>query len=179
MPFPAGSSLIRLSQDYQFKPFNCGDIDLNDFLLNDSKSYARKLLAVTYILENEAELIAFFSLLNDKITVQDVDSGNQWKKLFKLATGKSFNSHPAMKIGRLGVSNTFKGQGIGTIILDYIKELFITNNRTGCRYITVDAYGASLEFYKKNGFIFLTSKDKGQDTRLMYFDLMTLVEDFA
>jgi GNAT superfamily N-acetyltransferase len=81
-----------------------------------------------------------------------------------------------MKIGRLGVSNNFKGQGIGTIILDYIKELFITNNRTGCRFITVDAYGASLTFYERNGFGYLTSKDKGMDTRLMYFDLMKLVE---
>lgn len=176
MPFPPGSSLIRLTQDYEFKYFDCGDTDLNDFLRNDSKSYARKLLAVTYILENDTEIIAFFSLLNDKITVQDVDSGNKWKKLFKAVTGKSFSSHPAMKIGRLGVSNNFKGQGIGTIILDYIKELFITNNRTGCRFITVDAYGASLTFYERNGFGYLTSKDKGMDTRLMYFDLMKLVE---
>lgn len=176
MAFPAGSSLIRLTPDYQFKPFNCGDADLNDFLLNDSKSYAVKLLAVTYILETEAEIIAFFSLLNDKITVQDTDSGSQWKKLFIRKTGKSFRSHPAMKIGRLGVSNNYKGQGIGTIILDYIKELFITNNRTGCRFITVDAYGASLGFYEKNGFNYLTKTDEGKDTRLMYFDLMTLLD---
>jgi len=77
-------------------------------------------------------------------------------------------------LGRLGVSNAVKGTGIGTMILDYIKELFITNNRTGCRYITVDAYGASLSFYEKNGFTYLTTKDKGSDTRLMYFDLKTL-----
>lgn len=37
-------------------------------------------------------------------------------------------------------------------------------------------YGASLTFYGRNGFGYLTSKDKGIDTRLMYFDLMKLVE---
>ena len=174
MPFPAGSSLIRLTAAHQIKPFDCGDADLNEFLLNDATSYLQKLLAVTYILENENETIAFFSLINDKITIGDVDSGNQWKKWFKKTTGKDFSSHPAMKLGRLGVSNSFKGTGIGTIILDYIKELFVTNNRTGCRYITVDAYGASLSFYEKNGFRYLTTKDKDSDTRLMYFDLMTL-----
>ena len=173
MPFPEGSSLIRLTADYQVKPFNCGDADLNDFLLNDSKSYLSKLLAVTYILENETETIAFFSLFNDKITIDDVDSKSKWK-WFKKATGKSFSSHPAMKIGRLGVSNNFKGRGIGTITLDYIKEMFITNNRTGCRYITVDAYAASLSFYEKNGFEYLTNRDIGSDTRLMYFDLIVL-----
>ncbi len=174
MPFPAGSALIRLTRTHPIKHFDCGDVDLNDFLLNDSKSYLDKLLAVTYILETENETIAFFSLLNDKIMVEDVDSGNQWKKWFKKTTGKDFRSHPAVKLGRLGVSNTVKGRGIGTLILDYIKELFITNNRTGCRYITVDAYGASLTFYEKNGFTYLTTKDKGSDTRLMYFDLKTL-----
>ena len=174
MPFPAGSSLIRLTVVHQIKPFDCGDPDLNEFLVNDSKSYLEKLLAVTYILENDTSTIAFFSLLNDKIMVEDTDSGNQWKKLFRRPTGKDFRSHPAVKLGRLGVSNAFKGTGMGTIILDYIKELFITNNRTGCRHITVDAYGASLKFYEKNGFRYLTTKDKDSDTRLMYFDLKAL-----
>jgi GNAT superfamily N-acetyltransferase len=176
MALPPSLSLIRLTPDYQFKVFDCGDADLNDFLINDSKSYLNKLLAVTYIIENETEIVAFFSLLNDKITIADVDSSNQWKKLFKKTTGKSFSSHPAMKLGRLGVSSSYKGTGIGTIILDYIKELFVTNNRTGCRYITVDAYGASLSFYEKNGFKYLTSKDKDSDTRLMYFDLIVLTD---
>jgi GNAT superfamily N-acetyltransferase len=174
MSFPPGSSLIRLTADYHIKPFDCGDADLNGFLTEDSKSYLQKLLAVTYILENEMNTVAFLSLLNDKITVADVDSGNQWKKLFRRTTGKDFSSHPAVKLGRLGVSNTFKGAGIGTIIVDYIKELFITNNRTGCRYITVDAYGASLAFYERNGFKYLTRKDERADTRLMYFDLISL-----
>lgn len=174
MPLPPGSSLIRLTSDSFLKHFDCGDSDLNSFLLEDSKSYLSKLLAVTYILENDAETIAFFSLLNDKITIADTDSGRQFTKRFKVTTGKSFSSFPAMKIGRFGVSNTYKGTGVGSALLDYIKGLFITNNRTGCRYITVDAYRASLAFYEKNGFEFLTTKDKDSDTRLMYFDLITL-----
>ena len=159
MSFPVGSSLIRLTPDYIFKPFDCGDLDLNEFLLKDSKIYLQKLLAVTYILETDSEIICFFCLLNDRITKEDVPSGNQWKKLFRKPTGKDFSSYPAMKIGRLGVSNSFKSNGIGTIVLDYIKELFVTNNRTGCRYITVDAYRASLSFYEKNRFQYLTTKD--------------------
>lgn len=102
MPFPAGSALIRLTAAHPIKPFDCGDIDLNDFLLNDSKSYLGKLLAVTYILENETETIAFFSLLNDKVTVEDADSGSQWKKWFKRTTGKDFRSYPAVQAWKIG-----------------------------------------------------------------------------
>jgi GNAT superfamily N-acetyltransferase len=170
------TKLIRLSVDYQIKPFDCGDSDLNEFLQNDSKKYLQELLAVTYLIENDKDTIAFFSLFNDKISIIDTDSKNQWRKLFRdnMPQGKRFSSYPAMKIGRLGVSNDFKGQGWGTIILDYLKELFISNNRTGCRYITVDAYRESLRFYERNEFSYLTSKDIDSDTRLMYFDLIQL-----
>lgn len=168
--------LLRLSLDFQLKTFDCGDSDLNDFLLSDAKRYNKALLAVTYIIENDSETVAFFSLLNDKITIADTDSKSQWRKLIRdrMPFGKRFSSYPAMKIGRLGISINHQGNGWGVIILDYLKELFISNNRTGCRYITVDAYRQSLKFYEKNGFLYLTDSDKYSDTRLMYFDLIQL-----
>jgi hypothetical protein len=55
-----------------------------------------------------------------------------------------------------------------------LKDLFVTNNRTGCRFITVDAYKDSLKFYEKNGFKYLTTTDINADTRLMFFDLKQL-----
>ena len=36
----------RVNSQHVFKPFDCGDQDLNDFLLNDSKLYLKNLLAV-------------------------------------------------------------------------------------------------------------------------------------
>ena len=97
-----------------------------------------------------------------------------------LYTGAEFvrykQSYPAVKIGRLGVSADYKGQGYGNAILDYIKIFFLSNNKTGCKYITVDAYRQSLPFYEKNSFEYLTEKDKDKDTRLMYFDLKLLVK---
>jgi len=77
-----------------------------------------------------------------------------------------------MKIGRLSVDKSQKGKGIGTELLDYLKIWFVTDNKTGCRYITVDAYRNSLNFYLKNGFQYLTDSDESQDTRLMYIDLL-------
>lgn len=170
------TKLIRLSVDYPIKPFDCGDSDLNEFLTNDSIKYLQGLLAVTYLIESDNDTVAFFSLFNDKISILDTDSKTQWRKLFRdnMPQGKRFSSYPAMKIGRLGVSINYKGQGWGTTILDYLKELFISNNRTGCRFITVDAYRESLGFYERNGFRFLTTKDSDLDTRLMYFDLIQL-----
>jgi hypothetical protein len=47
--------------------------------------------------------------------------------------------------------------------------------QAGCCFITVDAYQNALEFYKKNGFDFLTEKDALEQTRAMYLDLKAFV----
>ena len=159
-------------------PFDCKDTDLNEFLLNDSKNYLGKLLSVTYIIEYNGEILAFFSVSNDKISAVEVKSdGTLFNKLFrnKMPHGKRFRSFPAVKIGRFGVHHSYQGKGFGGKLLDYIKGMFITNNRTGCQYITVDAYKQSLLFYEKNGFKYFTEDDKDEDTRQMYFSLLDLV----
>ncbi len=61
--------IVRLTQDHIFKPFDCGEADLNDFLLQDAKQYLKGLLAVTYIVEDENSTVAFFSLSNDRISL--------------------------------------------------------------------------------------------------------------
>lgn len=170
-------NLIRLSPQYEFKKFDCGDIDLNEFLHQDSIDHLKQLLAVTYILENKEEIIGFYSLMNDKISHQEF-SNTRWRKqiekLFDYETRKrNYKSHPAVKIGRLGVSKSFQSKGVGKYLLDFIKHTFVDNNRTGCRFITLDAYNKpnSLKFYQRNGFVFFTEDDKNKNTRQMFFDL--------
>lgn len=174
-----GFTLERLHSESEFTHFDCGDGDLNDFILNDAKNFHHHLIAVTYLLKFDNKIVAFFSLLNDRISIEDFESNRKWWSQIKtiMPDGKRFRSYPAVKLGRLGVDDSFKGKKIGKSILDYLKYLFITNNRTGCRYITVDAYNQSIGFYQKNGFLFLKNKDEGGHTRLMYFDLKTIREE--
>lgn len=47
-------------------------------------------------------------------------------------------------------------------------------NKTGCRFIIVDAYQNAIPFYERNGFVMLSSRDINDETRLMYFDLITV-----
>ena len=42
----------KLQKDERVKSFNCGDDDLNDFILNKAILYRKSLLAVTYVFEN-------------------------------------------------------------------------------------------------------------------------------
>ncbi len=163
--------LVKLTADRVIKPFCCSDLDLNEFLCEDARNFTKELLAVTYLLETEDKTILYFSLLNDKIDLNDAVSCDRNRFNRSLPNSKRVNSYPSVKIGRLAVSIEFMGQGYGRKILDFIKSMFITSNKTGCRYITVDAYVAAIPFYEKNGFKFLTREDADDDTRLMYLDL--------
>lgn len=88
--------IARLEQGETVKEFDCGDPDLNDFILNESALYRKEKLA---------------------------------------------------------------------------------DNKTGCRFITVDAYAAAIPFYLRNGFVPLNDEDIDDLTRLLYFDLNDLDED--
>ena len=177
MRFAPDHSLVRLNSKKIIKPFDCGDKNLNDFLYNDSINHMEDLLSVTYLLESSSNTVAFFSLLNDKIKQEDMESKARWNKFRKelFPNNKRFVGYPAMKIGRLGVCTECQKNGIGRLVLDYLKSLFVTNNRTGCRFITVNAYSESIGFYQKNGFTCLRDDDEGRGTRLMYFDLKSLI----
>ena len=77
----------------------------------------------------------------------------------------SFIRYPAVLIGRLGVAKNFQGtnDGIGSQAIDYIISWFLLpDNKTGCRFIVVDAYNKEnvLRFYEKNGFKFLYSTEE-------------------
>lgn len=163
----------KLETSEQLKSFECTDRDLNDFLFNDALDYLDQLMGVTYVwVDNPKEaIVAYCTLANDKIT-QDDDDRSVWNRLSRpLPNRKRRKFYPAVKIGRLAVNSGYERQGLGLDILTFLKMMFTTQNRTGCRFITVDAYRAALPFYEKCGFSYMTDKDEKEPTRLMYFDL--------
>lgn len=176
------SGIIRLSAEHDILPFDCGDNDLNEFLMSDAKVYQEKLLAVTYLVESAGKTVLYFCLSNDKITSIE-HSNSFWRRLKALFPhSKHRRDYPAVKVGRLGVDVTYQksGEGWGSMVLDYIKHWMVTDNKTGCRFITVDAYRQAVPFYEKNGFLFMGNderkryEDGKNDTIAMYFDLQNV-----
>ena len=83
-----------------------------------------------------------------------------------------------------------KDYHVGSQLIDFIKDWFSDeNNKTGCRFLVVDAYNKCevLHYYESNGFKFLHNSEQEeaeyykiqQDvhlyTRLMYYDLKSNV----
>ena len=182
--------LIELTPDYEVTEFDCGDEQLNKFLFEDAKPSLALRVANTFILVDDGRVAAYFCLLNDKVSKDEI-IGSRWKKVrANFPQSKQFRSYPTIKIGRFAVSINYRGKNIGTDLMDSIKAmLHAEHGRSAFRFITVDAYLSAVPFYEKggtcdvdnivggyHGFLHLTKKDEDEHTRLMYFDMMEIAE---
>jgi hypothetical protein len=161
-----------------FSGFECGDDDLDDFIRNDAKTHKRELIAETYAYRfiDEEGLktapLAFVSLSNDLVRLS-----KKQKKVIHW-TLRGYEHYPAVKVARLGVHRDLQGKNIGTELLNLVKLLFLSNNRTGCRFVTVNAINKQrvLSFYSNNDFSFLDEEQGTADkTRFMFYDLKRFV----
>lgn len=173
-------SLILLDENHTIKPFDCEDTDLNEFLFEKAMLYKKEFLATTFILENEEHTIAYYSIFNDSLKVEEESfaSKSAFKRFLKeLVTHpkRHLKSFPALKIGRLGIDKNYKGKGLGKLIVNnIINDTLELNEKQACKLITVDAYNQSLIFYERLNFEYLTESDKDEETRQMYLDLTSL-----
>ncbi|UBD75981.1 GNAT family N-acetyltransferase [Parabacteroides goldsteinii] len=165
--------ISRLEEGEMIKSFDCGDADLNDFILREAPFYQEALLTTTYVARVNNDILAYFSLANDRVSLGDFDSKTEFNRFRKhrFVNEKRLKSYPVVKICRFAVNHCYAGSGIGTILMDFIKVYFLQNNKTGCRFVTVDAYLAAISFYEKNHFYPLQPNDDDTHTRLLYFDL--------
>jgi GNAT superfamily N-acetyltransferase len=166
----------KLEPDIVIESFDCGDPDLNDFILNEASNYRKALLAVTYVaVDTEVnKIVAYFSsLANDRVSLTDFENLTEFNRFrrHRFVNEKRIKSYPAAKICRLAVSKSAQGRDIGSNLLYFIKSFFLLDNKTGCRFLTVDAYSEAVNFYKKLGFEYLNHDDADTKTRLLYYDL--------
>lgn len=184
--------LERFTKPEQAIKFDCGVDDLNEFLLEDALNYSENLLTATYLIktkETKDTVLAYFSVLNDTLTdkgkrdwyyifikvINRIKIWTKWNWLNrKIPYNKRRKDYPAVKLGRLAVAVDYSGNKLGTEILDWMKDSFKNHNKTGCRFIVVDARNNDrvIKFYEDNDFILLTNADEGDKTRFMFFDLM-------
>jgi GNAT superfamily N-acetyltransferase len=160
--------------DWRDPQFDSGNEELNQFYFDQSRSYLRELLAVSYSWQVAERTVAFFSVSNDAIAIEQANPRNPFWRVFP--NRKRLRVMPAVKIGRFAVDASHRRNGHGSKLMDFIKLWFVTENKTGCRFIILDALNdpVALAFYEKNGFAYLNRNDSTDETRLMYFDLRTL-----
>ena len=173
-------------------PFSCGNKDLDEFFAADYLDYSKQLMGKTYAfleIDNPREIICAFTVSNASIFTNHLPNARRKRIGKDVPQQKRDMIYPAVLIGRLGVNSKFLRQHIGTELMQSIKSWFVDeDNKTGCRYLVVDAYNEDIpiSYYKDNGFDFMFSteeqekqyrniaSDRSLHTRLMFFDLMQI-----
>ena len=127
-------SILLLTEGYPIKPFDCEDEDLNDFLFNEATPYQKELLATTFVMENNEQTLGYYSLLNDSLQLREdmFASQSQFRKFLRELMPypkRHLKTIPALKIGRLAIDKSFKGKGLGSVIMANIISKCIKMNK--------------------------------------------------
>ena len=140
--------------------FDCEDEDLNDFIYNDALNHLHEDLAVTYLCMINEVIVGFVSISSASVKINKRD-----KKKMKF----KYHEFPSVKIGRLAIDKRFRGQGIGSFLIRWIfGKCEDISREIGMRFVSVDVYDKSVNFYKKNSFL---AHEDNKRNILMYFDL--------
>lgn len=164
--------IIKKVENHEIcKAFDCGDDDLDEYFQILAVLHKKELLTETYCLQKRTVpdlAVGLLDFCNDTVHLRDFED-----EVDIDPAKQHYNYLPAVKLTRFGIAKDFQSMNIGSHVLNMIKDFFITDNRTGCRFITVDAYNTPrvIKFYKKNGFNFFWSRDRSKRTRTMYYDL--------
>lgn len=185
--------VVPLTQEMAVADFSCGESDLDDFFHSEAILYAKERLGKTYCViksEEFSTIVGFFTVANDSIKTTYMEESNPKNRIQRnIPNEKRLRSYPAVLIGRLGVDKKYQGKEfqIGRQIIEYLKAWFYDDdNKTGCRFLVVDAYNSEnvLSFYERNDFKFLyrdeemertdtrIKKEAPLRTRMMFFDLI-------
>lgn len=180
MPNHLESFNIRmLGSDDRIESFDCGDADLNDFILHMANAYQQELLTTTYIVQDNTtnKVVAYFSLAADKVTMSEFESKAEFNRFrkHKFPNAKRLKSYPAIKLCRIGVDLSARGLHLGSFMVNVVKQLCRWDMKFGCRFLTVDAYVDKIPFYRHNDFNEMTDADKyDPHTRTLLYDLKKL-----
>ncbi len=155
------------------KAFDTGVKELKDFLTEDAYNNQEMSISTTYLwfYNPENKLVAYVTVLNDAIRVH----GTQLGKAF-VDKGVEYKTLPAIKIGRMCVDRNCIGRGIGTYMIQFVMKILMEiNEKSGCRFIVLDAKTQTnaVHFYKKLGFQVLKQREKG--TIPMFYDMIKLI----
>ena len=179
---------LILSEEQIITDFDCGDDDLNDFFNRDALLYKRQMLSETcfYRHKSSGAVVCAFSFSASSIKTADLPGSRRKKVKELIPREKSLKYYPAMLIGRLGVATEFNGKGVGSQLIEAIRNFCFIEFSCCVRFLLVDAYNepAVVGFYQKNNFtaVFSTEEQEKEAyrqqpsetlrTRYMFYDMI-------
>lgn len=145
-----------LSVEHDRAAFSCESEPLERYLKQQAKQDLRKELSVTYVLvPNNARtsIAGYYTVCSDTIRIDDLPAD-----LVKKLRFPHYRTIPATLIGRLARDRSYRGQGLGEMLLCSALQLaWETSHKVASWAVTVDAKDEKARrFYQDFGFVSFT-----------------------
>jgi GNAT superfamily N-acetyltransferase len=154
-----------LSETHQKEKFRCGKEMLDVYMHRQAGQDIKKKVATCFVLSDDPFTIkGYYTLSAGSIPRAQIPE-NISKKLPR------YEDIPVILLGRLAVDSTFKGQGLGEmLLLDALKRsLDLASDAIGAVAVVVDPLDKDAQsFYENYGFIALP------DSRRMFLPMKTI-----
>jgi len=150
--------------------FSCGDQQLDSYLQKQAGQDLKKRAAVSFVISPDHKTIAGFYTLSQYA----VDLGELPEDIRKKMPKYSMVS--ATLLGRLAVSERFRGQGLGEmLIMDALQRALQSSEQIASAAVVVDAKDdQAVAFYRKDGFI-----DLPKIERRLFLPMGTIAQMFS
>jgi GNAT superfamily N-acetyltransferase len=138
----------RLDKSHDRSAFDCGQPILNEWLKDRAGQFDRRDLSRTFVATRPDELLVlgYYAISTHRV-VHEVLPAAEAQGLPRLDV-------PVVLIGRLAITQSAQGQGLGAMLLvDALRRALRISDQVGIRAVTVDAIDdAARNFYLKFGF---------------------------
>jgi GNAT superfamily N-acetyltransferase len=150
-------------------------VPLKAFLEKDAWQFHEENIAKTFVYvdssETGARVYGYVSLTCSAIELEDEQKPTNPQR------AANYSAYPAVKIVRLAIDKSKRGQGYGKQLLDWaiahVTDKIMPN--VGCRFLIVDSKKESIGFYEKSGFTLVDSEaNKAAVNPMMFIDLHLL-----
>jgi GNAT superfamily N-acetyltransferase len=127
--------------------FRSGDADLDRFLQKYAgQNQFRHHIGTTYVAVEAGQILGYATVAPGHIEIDDLPA--------KLRRKLANYPLPILRLGRLAVDESFRGQGLGKELLRFVLQLAIRLAADyGCIGVVVDAKTDAVEFYERLGFM--------------------------
>lgn len=140
----------QLTKDHDRNSFDCGNIDLNNFLKKTARQAADKNLSRTFVLTDGTTdtIYGFVSITPCSVNVEDVPE--KQRKKYPRQHGL-----PAIRLARLAVGREHRGKGYGELLLTEAMSITakIAESAGGIGLFVDAKDDAARTFYEKYGFL--------------------------
>lgn len=134
---PIGSALI---DEQELRRFNCGNQNINDFLVYQARQFDIDNRAATFLLLKKRELLGFYTLVVGELEVKNIEE-------------QCLIQRPYVNLAYFAIDEKYHHKGYGKVMMgEVFQSVAVISFYAGVEIIYLEAIDDSVRFYESLGF---------------------------